>query len=537
VATVALLAGALQSLAGFGFSLLAAPILAFLLPPASIAPLLIVLTLPLNALIALRGRRQVNLKSSWPLFLTGAVFTAPGAMLLVVASAATLKAFIGFSTIGAAVMLSFGIRLSTRRPRAWLAAAGVVSGLLNGSVTYSGPPVILLFSAWGLPKDEFRSRLTAYFLWLNLVTIPTFAIAGLLREEVLMLSLLCVPALLVGVFVGMRLADRIGELHFQRFVLVVAAGLGLAAAASGLSSCRSSTGTGLSQTAALNAEREASAFASETASLEDAAALPSTLEAGSKGEQRPLETVAALRRCEVPWWAQARPCETLERRIAPPRGYERKAVLEGSFGAFLRGLPLLPSGAEVHLFDGTLKANQGAHVEVIDIDVGKRDLQQCADAVMRLWAEYLYGIGRASEVCFRSAAGQRLSFDAGNRTAFRKYLDKVFGKANTASLLAQLALVKNPEDVELGDVFIVPASGRGYGHAVVVVDLSIGPSGDKVFLLAQSYMPAQQMHVLRNPSEPELSPWYRVPTQALVTPEWTFPPDSLRRFVGSGCSR
>src|SRR4029078_1039254 len=92
--------------------------------------------------------------------------------------------------------------------------------------------------------------------------------------------------------------------------------------------------------------------------------------------------------------------DTLESRFAPPPGARRVEVQAGSFGAWLRGLPLLPERSPVMLFDGTKKPRQDVHAAVVDIDVGTRDLQQCADAVMRLRAEWLFAAGRTPESAF-----------------------------------------------------------------------------------------------------------------------------------------
>jgi hypothetical protein len=71
------------------------------------------------------------------------------------------------------------------------------------------------------------------------------------------------------------------------------------------------------------------------------------------------------------------------------------------------------------------------------------------------------------------------------------------------------------------------------GHAVLVIDMAINPAtGERRFMLLQSYMPAQDMHVLKNPKAPDGSPWYPVPADKaeLATPEWVFPAGTLRRF-------
>lgn len=225
----------------------------------------------------------------------------------------------------------------------------------------------------------------------------------------------------------------------------------------------------------------------------------------------------------------------------------------GSFAEWLRALPLLPGRPDVRLFDGRLKGNQAAHHAVVDIDTGSRDLQQCADAVMRLRAEYLFSRGAFDDVRFEVTAGPPASLAgwfAGDRAvvrrnavawvrsaepdrsyaSFRRWLDTVFSYAGSASLARQLRPVADGRALRTGDVFI---RGGFPGHAVIVVDTARHPDGRRVFLLAQSYMPAQQVHVLRNPSRPE-SPWYDVDFgPELRTPEWTFTAGELRRFPRS----
>jgi hypothetical protein len=250
-----------------------------------------------------------------------------------------------------------------------------------------------------------------------------------------------------------------------------------------------------------------------------------------------------------PWLGEGTPPAGIDARIPAPAGYVREVAAEGSFEAWLRRLPLLPGRPPVLLHDGRRKGNQDAHHAVVDIDVGRRDLQQCADAVMRLRAEYLYAAGRAAAISFHATSGDALPFArwqrgerprlAGSRllwvgggsadsshAAFRRYLDLVFTYAGSQSLAGELRPVPMA-DLRAGDVFI---RGGFPGHAVIVVDTARDPSsGRRVFLLAQSYMPAQQVHVLRNPARDD--PWYElVPGVPVVTPEWTFQAHELRRF-------
>lgn len=88
---------------------------------------------------------------------------------------------------------------------------------------------------------------------------------------------------------------------------------------------------------------------------------------------------------------------------------------------------------------------------------------------------------------------------------FRCYLDQVFIYAGTLSLSKELKS-KRLDEVEIGDVI---SQGGSPGHAVIVVDMSMNSeNGNKSILLAQSYMPAQQIHVIKNHKNFQNSPWY-----------------------------
>ena len=240
----------------------------------------------------------------------------------------------------------------------------------------------------------------------------------------------------------------------------------------------------------------------------------------------------------------------ISERIDVPEGYERIAAEEGSFGDYLRSLPLKPHGSPVLYYNGDIKPAD-VHVAVLDIDVGDRDLQQCADAAMRLRAEYLYSKGQYEAIHFNFTNGFRADYSkwmqgnrvaiSGNKTSwvkktnqssdyqsFRKYLDIVFAYAGTASLVKELN-TENIKDMQIGDVFI---KGGSPGHCVIIVDMAKNKeTGEKLFLLAQGYMPAQDIHILKNPVNDEGNPWYALKGGGdLNTPEWDFSAEQLMRF-------
>ncbi len=241
---------------------------------------------------------------------------------------------------------------------------------------------------------------------------------------------------------------------------------------------------------------------------------------------------------------------TIADRYLPPEGYTRIEIEEGSFASFLRNHALKPYGTKALYYDGREKRADHVYDSVFDVEIGDRDLHQCADAIMLLRAEYLYSIEAYDEIAFRFVSGFKAEYKkwregyrikvegndvsyyktdtvSGSYETFRKYMDMVFAYAGTLSLEKELREA-SIDDMQIGDIFIV---GGSPGHAVIVVDMAEGQEGEKLFMLAQSYMPAQQTQLLINPNQPEISPWYSLKDQdKLITPEWTFALDTLKRF-------
>jgi hypothetical protein len=77
-----------------------------------------------------------------------------------------------------------------------------------------------------------------------------------------------------------------------------------------------------------------------------------------------------------------------------------------------------------------------------------------------------------------------------------------------------------------GDVFI---KGGFPGHAMIVVDVAVNSYGKRLFMLAQSYMPAQDIHIVNNLLEKEIGPWYSL-NDTIITPEWIFYRSQLRKW-------
>ncbi|MBN1634260.1 MAG: DUF4846 domain-containing protein [Ignavibacteria bacterium] len=242
---------------------------------------------------------------------------------------------------------------------------------------------------------------------------------------------------------------------------------------------------------------------------------------------------------------------TVEKRFITPPDYERVNVIDNSYEKYLRQLPLKPHGSSVLFYNGKIKENKNIYDAVVDLKIGDKDLHQCADAIMRLRAEYLYGTSNYDKIHFKFTNGFRMDYSEwmkGKRIVVKRdktywkqmlspsntyndfwnYMEIIFTYAGTYSLSNELIPV-NIDNLKIGDIFI---QGGFPGHAVIVVDMAINPkTNDKIFLLAQSYMPAQEIQILKNPNDENISPWYSVNfDKDLITPEWKFQKSDLTRF-------
>lgn len=245
---------------------------------------------------------------------------------------------------------------------------------------------------------------------------------------------------------------------------------------------------------------------------------------------------------------------TIITRFIPPKGYFWEKNPTGSFSEFMVNFPLHPKNFPVRDFNEVPITRQYNHVAILKIDVGDKDLQQCADAWIRLYSEYLWAQKRFDEIGFEFTSGQFFSWNdykKGLRTQeiknrvrfiktgkpddsyenFRKYLNIIFRYAGTISLDRESFLLTQNSQIKAGDFLMKPGSP---GHSVIIVGVAKNYAGKKLYLLAESFMPAQDIHILINREKPQLSPWYELDVNSpkTVTAKYIFKPTSIKRYKG-----
>ncbi|MBU1243435.1 DUF4846 domain-containing protein [Myxococcota bacterium] len=262
-----------------------------------------------------------------------------------------------------------------------------------------------------------------------------------------------------------------------------------------------------------------------------------------------------------PWPRSAAAYESLAQRTnPPPKGFSRVPAAIGSYAWWLRHLPVLAPGEPLRYHDGSLvpRGNSGV-TAIVDLDTGRRDLQQCMDVLIRLRAEYLRAAGLERRISFRYTGGRYFSWSSwqkglrpdrttpdlklvpkaawsDSRGSFMGYLQTLFYDTGTMHHQNEPAVA--PAELAIGDFFVYPPiSSTQNGHAVIVLDLAVSATGERRIVVAQGDTPATDLHVLKTPrrgtyGDPGTS-WFVVPagdfTGTFLWPT-PFSWDMLRRF-------
>lgn len=217
----------LQALTGFGYSLFSLPLLVLLMPARAAVPMLSITSMFLNLLVFLRTRRDLDFLWMMPLLISGAAGIPLGIWLLSSAEPGVMKTVIGAVVTLSATAFLLGVRVRVRRAKLSMLPVGLLSGALNGATTFSGPPVILFLANQRVPRNRFRGSLAAYFLALNLLTVPAFVAGGLLDGHLALKTARMFPAVVAGALLGIWLAGKVSERLFRILALAALAGLGV----------------------------------------------------------------------------------------------------------------------------------------------------------------------------------------------------------------------------------------------------------------------------------------------------------------------
>jgi uncharacterized membrane protein YfcA len=224
---IVLFAGFTQGLTSMGFSLISVPLLSRIVPLSQAVPAVVILSLCTNIMIIRTSYRFVRIGRIWPMVIASLIAAPVGAALLVRIDAVILKIVVGTIIAGFSALLLAGKTFPVRNETFACIPVGVLSGLLNGSISMSGPPVALFLSNQQADKHTFRANITLYAIVLNVITIISYVFHDLMTRELATLTLFLVPAMFLGVAIGIYATKIVKEPVFRKIILVLIAVSGI----------------------------------------------------------------------------------------------------------------------------------------------------------------------------------------------------------------------------------------------------------------------------------------------------------------------
>jgi uncharacterized membrane protein YfcA len=205
---------------GFGSGLIAVGGLALLFPEIKdVVVLLLLVNLPAELWVCWQSRREIRWRPIAALGVGIALGIPVGAVVLKQSDPRFILVVLGWFLMAVGLIflrLPAGGRL---HPPAWAAPpAGLVSGLLTGLFGTGGPPLIIWYHLSAASKGAFRGNLMTIFLLMTFVRVPSYVAGGLVTAPRLWSTLLVLPAVLLGAWLGHRLHIRLSEAAFRRLV-------------------------------------------------------------------------------------------------------------------------------------------------------------------------------------------------------------------------------------------------------------------------------------------------------------------------------
>lgn len=227
VAAAAFIAAFTQAVTGFGSALVGMPLLSPIVGVRLASPLMAVLSIILNMTLLLIRRQAIRWHAMWHMILAAIVGIPIGILAVSLFSEHIVLIILGIVLIAYSLYAWFTPQLPELKHPVWKYVFGFASGLLAGAYNVGGPPAVVYATGRGWKPAEFRSNLQALFVIENVVVVAGHAYNGSYTSEVLNYLWYAIPALALGIVVGLALASRIPDALFRKLVLILLIVLGI----------------------------------------------------------------------------------------------------------------------------------------------------------------------------------------------------------------------------------------------------------------------------------------------------------------------
>ena len=225
-----------RGLTGFGFAIVATPLLALVYPPAVAIPVATLLQIPSGLPTVVRDWEDTNFRAATIAWIGGMPALIPGVFLLGALPADVMRLIVGGAVVFSTVALALGPKLD-RDPKFYeLVGAGALSGLMQGAVAMAGPPIILLVLSSSWNAARCRATLSFIFLLLGTASLVFGTLHGIVNRESVVIAAVTVPGLLLGQAVGTHLFVRIDGKRYRSVSTICVAVAGFLVVVRGLMS-------------------------------------------------------------------------------------------------------------------------------------------------------------------------------------------------------------------------------------------------------------------------------------------------------------
>jgi uncharacterized membrane protein YfcA len=222
VLLIVLLATAVRSTFGFGESLLAVPLLAFIMPVRQAAPLAVLLSVTVATVILIQDWKKTHFRSAISLLLATCLGIPLGLLLLAAGDQIIVKIILALLLIAFAVVSLAGLNRWQLHSdhNGWLLGCGFCAGVLGGAFGMNGPPLVVYGALRRWPAPQFRATLQGYFLPASALCMLGYWRAGLWTRAVTHDYLIALPVLLPVILLGRWINHRIHPERFLKFVYI-----------------------------------------------------------------------------------------------------------------------------------------------------------------------------------------------------------------------------------------------------------------------------------------------------------------------------
>lgn len=209
-----------QAVAGFGFGLMAVPMMTLIIEPKLAVIIATLIGVLITTWQAWHLRADADRRLARRMVGSAYLGMPLGLWVFVVVSNDTLRLALGIAVVLAVLLLAFRLNLHHVGPGLDM-AAGFVSGVLNTSLSTNGPPLVFALQARQLQPVAFRATINTVFAFSNVMGLSLFIGAGKVTRDGLIAAAVSLPAVLLGQLAGTPIRRHFDGERFRVLVLVL----------------------------------------------------------------------------------------------------------------------------------------------------------------------------------------------------------------------------------------------------------------------------------------------------------------------------